>query len=86
MARAEQEITCQSALYPAFLPWYNGAIITKHATMAGTKKGSLMRKLGLKGKTSPGEMISSMNRMKGKELSKEVKASPKDASIIRKIT
>lgn len=32
--------------------------------MAGTQKGGLMKKLGLKGKTKPGEMIAKMNRMK----------------------
>lgn len=32
--------------------------------MSGTQKGSLKSKLGLKGKTKPGEMISRMNSMK----------------------
>ena len=32
--------------------------------MSGTKKGSLKKKLGLRGKTKPGEMISAMNKIK----------------------
>jgi hypothetical protein len=32
--------------------------------MSGSKMGSLKKKLGLKGKTKPGEMISAMNKIK----------------------
>ena len=32
--------------------------------MAGSKMGSIKKKLGLKGKTKPGEMISAMNKIK----------------------
>lgn len=32
--------------------------------MAGTKMGSIKKKLGLKGKTKPGEMIAKMNKLK----------------------
>lgn len=44
--------------------------------MAGTKLGSLKSKLGLKGKTKPGQMISRMNQLKAEE-AKEGKMSPK---------
>ncbi len=49
--------------------------------MSGTPMGSLKAKLGLKGKTKPGEMISRMNKIKGDNLSKEVKIE----STIKKI-
>lgn len=35
--------------------------------MSGTLKGSLKKKLGLKGKTKPGDMIYRMNKMKGEK-------------------
>jgi len=36
--------------------------------MSGTKMGSIKKKLGLRGKTKPGEMISAMNKSKVKAL------------------
>ena len=39
--------------------------------MAGTLRGAIKHKLGLKGKTKPGEMISRMNEMKHKSHSSE---------------
>lgn len=33
--------------------------------MAGNFIGSMKKKMGLKGKTKPGDMISAMNKMKG---------------------
>lgn len=44
--------------------------------MAGTKMGSIKSKLGLRGKTKPGEMITRMNKLKAEE-KKESKLSPK---------
>lgn len=49
--------------------------------MPGTKKGGLMKKLGLKGKTKPGEMIAKMNKMKG--MPEKAKKSVK--KVIKKI-
>ena len=55
-------------------------------TMAGAQKGFLKRKLGLRGKTKPGDMIGAMNVLKGKQLKIGI-ASPKTkvASTIKKI-
>ncbi len=39
--------------------------------MSGSKLGGLKKKLGLKGKTKPGEMISRMNKMKGESAKAE---------------
>lgn len=36
--------------------------------MAGTKMGSIKKKLGLKGKTKPGEMIARLNKIKQQEI------------------
>lgn len=36
----------------------------KNKKVSGTKLGSLKAKLGLKGKTKPGAMISAMNKIK----------------------
>ena len=44
--------------------------------MAGNKMGYIKRKLGLKGKTKPGEMLSRLNALKSEE-KKEAKLSPK---------
>jgi len=52
--------------------------------MSGTTKGSLKKKLGLKGKTKPGDMIGKMNMLKGKQLKMGI-ASPKVAGTIKKI-
>ncbi len=41
--------------------------------MAGTKHGALKKKLGLKGKTKAGEMISAMNKLKGTGITKTIK-------------
>lgn len=58
----------------------------------GTKTGSLKKKLGLKGKTKPGEMIAKMNAMKAGSASgvgrlQKAKAVKKvaDKKIIKKI-
>ncbi len=47
-------------------------------------KGGLMKKLGLKGKVKPGEMIAKMNKMKGMP-AKAMKASKKVVSKGKKI-
>ncbi len=39
----------------------------------GTKMGAIKKKLGLKGKTKPGQMITSMNKLKNGKMSMEVK-------------
>lgn len=38
-------------------------------TKLGTKKGSMKKKLGMKGSVKPGDMITAMNKMKGGALS-----------------
>ncbi len=40
--------------------------------MAGSKMGSLKKKLGLKGKTKPGQMIGAMNKMKKVSLKEQM--------------
>lgn len=46
-------------------------------TMSGTFTGALKSKLGLKGKTKPGEMIAKMNAIKNTpKLSKKMGKSP----------
>ena len=45
--------------------------------MSGNTIGYIKGKMGLKGKTKPGEMISRMNSMKGESRSKEVKGTIK---------
>ncbi len=47
--------------------------------MAGNQLGAIKAKMGLKGPTKPGQLISRMNEMKGDKLSKEVK------TVIKKI-
>lgn len=51
--------------------------------MAGNSLGYLKGKMGLKGKTEPGQMISAMNKMKGDSLKKSISSSIK--STIKKI-
>ena len=53
--------------------------------MSGTSFGSIKAKLGLKGKTKPGEMISRMNEMKQNNLGMTVKAASKVVQTIKKI-
>ena len=67
--------------------------------MAGTKFGSIKSKLGLRGKTKPGELIARMNKMKMDALSEgetmaheksepkkvEKKESKKTKAVIKKI-
>lgn len=50
--------------------------------MAGNKMGSLKRKLGLKGKTKPGEMLSRMNSIKNAATSTAVKGKPNAKDIL----
>lgn len=42
--------------------------------MSGSKMGAVKRKLGLKGKTKPGEMMTRMNKIKNKGLIDMVKS------------
>jgi hypothetical protein len=53
--------------------------------MSGTSFGRVKAKLGLKGKTKPGEMISRMNEMKTSQTAKTVKADSKVEATIKKI-
>ena len=53
--------------------------------MAGNQLGYLKGKMGLKGKTSPGQMISAMNKMKGNALKKTVSAESSIKNTIKKI-
>jgi hypothetical protein len=41
--------------------------------MAGTKMGQIKAKLGLRGKTKPGEMIARMNKIKTDMLKVDIK-------------
>ncbi len=52
--------------------------------MSGNPLGAIKAKLGLKGQTKPGEMISRMNQMKGKVLEKKSQEESKVA-VIKKI-
>lgn len=64
---------------------YNKVIMNNQTNqMSGTTKGSLKKKLGLKGKTKPGDMIGKMNMLKGNQLKMGI-ASPKVAGTIKKI-
>jgi hypothetical protein len=40
--------------------------------MAGTKMGQIKAKLGLRGKTKPGEMIARMNKIKNEKMKVDV--------------
>ena len=40
--------------------------------MAGNKLGSIKAKLGLRGKTKPGEMIARMNKIKNEKMKVDV--------------
>lgn len=52
--------------------------------MSGSSLGYIKGKMGLKGKTKPGDMISRMNKMKSDSLTKEVKL-PQIKNTIKKI-